>query len=254
MQYLTNHNLTIVEWRHLRDNLGIGDFCNEACQLNTLSSGTLKMGKVRQKRHRAHQGAVKAKDKELVGLTTHSGSVNLSKVAPSQLPSTGLFSKVDIDLNALSKQLLSSDADFDTRSAITSKSMKGLNLSKKDKRKLKREFLTKKIDQIKLMRQQAKDHKKRQKTAVVGDMRPLVDTLPTLELLLKDVSKVHQANETQPKKTKSIQKTKAKQKQMNTEMSLFKQVLDHPSYKANPLSTITEHLQNKLKQEESMDT
>jgi len=64
-------------------------------------------------------------------------------VAPTQIPSVGLFSKVDIDLNALSKQLPSSDADFDVRSTITSKSMKGLNLSKKEKRKLKREFLTK---------------------------------------------------------------------------------------------------------------
>ena len=40
----------------------------------------------------------------------------------------------------------------------------------------------------------------------------------------------------------------------NEEISLFKQVLQHPSYKTNPLSTITEHLKNKLKQEESMDT
>ncbi|KAK2187016.1 hypothetical protein NP493_180g01030 [Ridgeia piscesae] len=212
------------------------------------------MGKVRQKRHRVHQGAVKAKDNESAKQTTQDSSVKLSKVAPTQIPSVGLFSKVDIDLNALSKQLPSSDADFDVRSTITSKSMKGLNLSKKEKRKLKREFLTKKIDQIKLMRQQAKDHKKRQKTAIVGDMRPLVDTLPTLELLLKDCSKVQQPSETKPKKEKAIQKTKTKQKQMNTEISLFRQVLEHPSYKANPLSTITEHLQNKLKQEESMDT
>ena len=40
----------------------------------------------------------------------------------------------------------------------------------------------------------------------------------------------------------------------NEEISLFKQVLQHPSYKTNPLSTITEHLKNKLKQEESMDS
>ena len=62
---------------------------------------------------------------------------------PSQFPSAGLFSKVDIDLNALAKQLPSSDADFDTRSTMTSKSLRGLNLTKKDKRKLKHEFLTK---------------------------------------------------------------------------------------------------------------
>ena len=51
------------------------------------------------------------------------------------------------------------------------------------------------IDRIKLLKQQKKEHDKRQKTAVVGDMRPLVDTLPTLELLLKEVSKVHQTKD-----------------------------------------------------------
>ena len=62
---------------------------------------------------------------------------------PSQFPSAGLFSKVDIDLNALARQLPSSDADFDTRSTMTSKSLRGLNLTKKEKMKLKHEFLIK---------------------------------------------------------------------------------------------------------------
>ena len=51
------------------------------------------------------------------------------------------------------------------------------------------------IDRIKLLKQQKKEDDKRQKTAVVGDMRPLVDTLPTLELLMKEVSKVHQTKD-----------------------------------------------------------
>ena len=42
------------------------------------------------------------------------------------------------------------------------------------------------MDAIKAGRKAAKDRKKRQKTAIVGDLQPLEDTLPTLELLLKD--------------------------------------------------------------------
>ena len=37
------------------------------------------------------------------------------------------------------------------------------------------------------------------------------------------------------------------------DMNAFKAVLGHPVYKANPLGTISEHLRNKLKQEEAMD-
>ena len=38
-------------------------------------------------------------------------------------------------------------------------------------------------------KKEAAAKKKRQQTAIVGDMQPLGDTLPTLELLLKDVNK-----------------------------------------------------------------
>ena len=38
------------------------------------------------------------------------------------------------------------------------------------------------------------------------------------------------------------------------DISVFKQVLDIPEFKANPAATIVEHLRNKLKQEEQMDT
>ena len=44
------------------------------------------------------------------------------------------------------------------------------------------------MDAIQAARKEAKDRKKRQSTAVVGDMKPLGDTLPTLELLLRDTS------------------------------------------------------------------
>ena len=41
---------------------------------------------------------------------------------------------------------------------------------------------------IQAAKKEAKDRKRRQATAIVGDMKPLEDTLPTLELLLRDTS------------------------------------------------------------------
>lgn len=39
-----------------------------------------------------------------------------------------------------------------------------------------------------------------------------------------------------------------------SDISLFQQVLQHPAYKESPTATIAEHLRNKLKQEEQMET
>ena len=47
-----------------------------------------------------------------------------------------MFGGLKIDMSAVHKDL----PDFDARSTITSKTTKGLNLTKKDKRKLKHEF------------------------------------------------------------------------------------------------------------------
>lgn len=42
------------------------------------------------------------------------------------------------------------------------------------------------MDTVTQARKEEKAKKKRQQTAIVRDMKPLEDTLPTLELLLKD--------------------------------------------------------------------
>ena len=52
-----------------------------------------------------------------------------------------MFSKLNIDLDALQKQLNPDGGnDFDGKSGVTSKSLRGLNLKKKDKRKLRHEI------------------------------------------------------------------------------------------------------------------
>ena len=58
-----------------------------------------------------------------------------------EFATSGLFDNTEIDISKLAT--LSSESkekDFDTRSVITSKSFKGLNFTKKDKSKIKKEF------------------------------------------------------------------------------------------------------------------
>ncbi len=49
------------------------------------------------------------------------------------MPRANLFEGVDIDLSRATKEL----PDFDARSAVTSKTFRGMNMSKKEKRQIK---------------------------------------------------------------------------------------------------------------------
>ena len=48
----------------------------------------------------------------------------------------GIFRNINIDLNKSTKEL----PDFDARSTITSKTFKGMNITKKEKRKMKHDI------------------------------------------------------------------------------------------------------------------
>lgn len=58
-------------------------------------------------------------------------------------------------------------------------------IKKKDKKFQKKAEILKKIDLTQKAFQQVKDQKKREKTKVVGDMRPLMDALPSLDSLFQ---------------------------------------------------------------------
>jgi len=178
-------------------------------------------------------------------------------------PGGGVFSKLDIDLDMLTKSLNQGSSgggvNFDTRSSVTGKSLKGLGLKKKEKQQLRHDIWLKKVNIIEERRKEEKDRKRRQKTAVVGDMRPLCDTLPTLELLLKSTAgstSNKKKNRTSEKlipqrKARGIEKESFQKKQTLDEISQFRAVLQHPAYQSNPFDTIVEHLTNKMQHENS---
>lgn len=207
------------------------------------------MGKVKRNRQKFHAAAKKKEDNKAEVVDMLDMDTDAKLTSTPAWDSENMFKGTKINKETLKQEL----PDFDARSTITSKSLKGLNMKKKDKKKLRHELWMKKLSSIDKAKKDAKAKKKRQQTPVVGDIGLLGEALPTLDLLLKGStgSKPSDKKETS---TKSIPKEKQRRKQMMNDISIFKQVLAHPSYVENPTDTIKEHLQNKLLQEETMDT
>ncbi|XP_050419356.1 ribosome biogenesis protein SLX9 homolog [Patella vulgata] len=207
------------------------------------------MGKVKKIRLKLHNAS--AKSKINVDNKTKE-EINLPNEIPSLIPvdsknmviSANLFSGMNIDKTNLTQRL----PDFDARSAITSKTLKGLSMKKKDKLKLRREYFMQKINAIEVNKKKAKEKKKRMKTAIVGDMSVIEDALPTLDLLMK--TSTSKDSVPHVPKNRCVQKAKNRVKKGLNNMKMFKQVLKHPAFRNDPGSTINEHLHNKMKQEE----
>ncbi|XP_030065166.1 ribosome biogenesis protein SLX9 homolog [Microcaecilia unicolor] len=233
------------------------------------------VGKIKRGRQRLHQVAVRPRE-PLVDTGTpeprSSDAVRINVAAMDVcLPgSTGwkepvggkdwtflssdIFSTTKIDPVALVQKL-----DTDSKSSISAK--KGVIekplLPKKEKMKLRREKWLQKIDALKLAHQKQKAQAKRKATPVVGDMQPLVDALPELSELIT-IGKPRDARKRQKTNVKkkalptdySQMKPAQKRKLLEEEVSRFREVIVNPSYKANPLAAIGEHLAKRMKEEE----
>ncbi|XP_063396870.1 uncharacterized protein LOC134681258 isoform X1 [Mytilus trossulus] len=199
-----------------------------------------KMGKVKRQRKKLHTEAVKTTDNkvEIVDMMD-------TDIKQPELRLDNPFANLDLDLGQLKQKL----PDFDARSQVTNKSLKGLHIKKKDKKKLRHDIWIKKLNEVEAAKKEEKERKKREKTAIVGDIGAMGDALPTIELLMKKSSKIN-SDQTEQKK-RGIATEKKRKKQMMEDISIFKQILDHPAYKENPTETINTHLQNKLKQEDT---
>ncbi|KAG8432660.1 hypothetical protein GDO86_017049 [Hymenochirus boettgeri] len=135
-------------------------------------------------------------------------------------------------------------------------------IPKKEKAKQRRERWLQKIEALTLAQQAKKAQAKRRATPVVGDLKPLVDALPELSELTAVCKSV--ASRKQPsclgsgkkkpeptdyRKMKSAQKRKI----IEEEMSRVQELLRNPSYKANPLAAVGEHLLKRMKEEQECD-
>ncbi|KAL8566604.1 hypothetical protein ACOMHN_054826 [Nucella lapillus] len=213
------------------------------------------MGKMKKGRKKLHPPAPPVPSASTGSATKDENmsvvSLNLKKaasVAPSKA-TTNPFKGMKINTETLKHVL----PDFDAQSAVTSKTFQGLNLKKKDKRKLRHDLWMEKVDTVQKERKERREKKKRAQTVVVGDMQGLEEALPTLELLQKQTPASVLAREKIAKK-RAVATEKQRKNEMMNNIKLFQQVLEVPEYKASPAETILEHLRNKLKQEQAMDT
>uniref|UniRef100_A0A4W3H8S3 Protein FAM207A n=1 Tax=Callorhinchus milii TaxID=7868 RepID=A0A4W3H8S3_CALMI len=173
-----------------------------------------------------------------------------SKEGTRQL-STSIFAGTIIDPKLLVKNL---DID-DCKSVVSIKKGEKVQLSKKEKMKQRHERWLQKIDAIKLTEQKKKAQKKRKATPVVGDMQPLADALPELSDLIS-ASKVAETKKSKSKSKKKPEPTvfskmhpAQKRKLIDEEVSRFRATIVDPTFKANPLAAVSEHLLKRMRQE-----
>ncbi|KAM5153293.1 ribosome biogenesis protein SLX9 homolog [Mantella aurantiaca] len=164
--------------------------------------------------------------------------------------SSDIFSSTQIDPIKLTQKL-----EVDTQSVALVKKEEKIQLPKKEKAKQRRERWLQKIDSLKLAQQAKKAQAKRKATPIVGDMQSLVDALPELSELTtirkpkaprkqpKDAVKKKKPEPTDYSKMKSAQKRKI----IEEEVSRVQELIKDPSYKANPLSAVSEHLLKRMK-------
>ncbi|XP_038605162.1 protein FAM207A [Tachyglossus aculeatus] len=210
------------------------------------------VGKVRRLRTRWHQAAVRAPEP---------AQAQKAAAAAWSGPDGGdwgfltsnIFAGTKIDPKALVQKL-----DSDTRSVISVKKVSGAEakpiLSKKEKMKQRRERWQQKIEAVKMAQQKHKAAMKRKATPVVGDMHPLMDALPELSELITTSKSRKQRRSNVKKKAEPTDFNRMnpaqKRKLLEEEMARFQEVIANPSYRANPLTAISEHLSKKMRQEE----
>ena len=96
------------------------------------------MGKSKKKRAQSHVQAVKVAGAEGPSAPVPRASAS-APVHHQPKDLENIFSKTDIDMNAMKRTMSVKDFD-DTKSRLTSKSFKGKTITKKEKRQLKKDF------------------------------------------------------------------------------------------------------------------
>uniref|UniRef100_A0A182U0Z1 Uncharacterized protein n=1 Tax=Anopheles melas TaxID=34690 RepID=A0A182U0Z1_9DIPT len=132
-------------------------------------------------------------------------------------------------------------------------------LSKKEKKQFRKEEMLKKVQLTKQAFKQDKERKKREQTAVTGDMRPLLDALPSLDSLFEvktaatvmktGVPKYDRKAEPKTKKERRTQRLKQRKKEFLKRCSTIKRVLNDTTFKKDPKKMIADHIRNTRREQ-----
>ncbi|XP_045467616.1 uncharacterized protein LOC123676020 [Harmonia axyridis] len=202
------------------------------------------MGKHKNRRYKIH---LSTQSKKSVLPAEPVASLPQLPVLPPELNSN-VFEGIDILslLNNAPKRV-----DDDTVSVKSYKSSKSLHtediLPKKEKRKLRRQLLLRRIDTV---NQFKKEHKKKQKNKQNSNdslgLGDLVDSLPKFEYSPAP-SKFKSTRET-PKK-KAIDKSKKIQKKTIHQVNIYKKLLKNTQLAEDPFAVLSQHLKAVVEKE-----
>ena len=136
------------------------------------------------------------------------------------------------------------------RSVHFKKSSQASKITKKDKMKFRKDHLKQRLEVMQIIKKEEKAAlKRKQKYAIIGDIKPITDTLDTL--LAEDEAKKKDKKRLIKTTNKPMKQKKVKE-QIMKDLAIFQQVLKHPQYNQDPLGTISTHIENKMLLESSM--
>ncbi|XP_050076058.1 ribosome biogenesis protein SLX9 homolog [Anopheles maculipalpis] len=131
-------------------------------------------------------------------------------------------------------------------------------LSKKEKKQFRKEEMLKKVELTKQAFKQDKDRKKREQTAITGDLKPLLDALPSLESLFEvksaaalktGVPKYDKKAEPKTRKQRQTERRNQSKREFMKRCRTMKRVLNDKAFKQDPKKMVAAHIKNVRKEQ-----
>jgi len=206
------------------------------------------MGKIKSRRHKYHLAAKKVEQREQdAAANSQSGIDNVQQSLPLPTPTFNPFAGLKIDPASLN---IPPPEEWDRKTVVSihKEITKGKN--KKEKAKMRKELLLRKLEATRELELALKSKKQRERTVITKDLQPLLDSLPTVDLIHHEVTEKTKKSQmkgrgdsaTRVPKDRNSMKTGRKQKEMLKDIDMFKKVLENEHFKANPAETMLNHL------------
>ncbi|CAF1046419.1 unnamed protein product [Rotaria sp. Silwood1] len=136
------------------------------------------------------------------------------------------------------------EIDFDKRSVVSNKTIKSLVSKKKDKIKLKRQFLLKRLHAAHESKREAKERAERRKTVIVSDMKnEFENSLGQIESYLEE-QRLALAEKKNTRKQVLSQAERNRQSQAN--IDIFNKISQSIEYSTNPFELIKKQLEQQI--------
>uniref|UniRef100_A0A182SLV3 Uncharacterized protein n=1 Tax=Anopheles maculatus TaxID=74869 RepID=A0A182SLV3_9DIPT len=153
------------------------------------------------------------------------------------------------------------DEETEDEGGVKTKKLRKLTisrLSKKEKKQFRKEEMLKKVQLTKQAFKQDKERKKREQTAITGDLKPLLDALPSLESLFEvksaaalktGVPKYDKKAEPKTKKQRQAERRNKNKREFMKRCRTMKRVLNDKAFKQDPKKMVAAHIKNVRKEQ-----